>query len=332
MKTNQILEEFSSLPPTEKERFIEDLIDQWENDEGQMACVIKELEETRISLPSCVHCKSDKTLRRAKIKGIQRYSCKSCGKYWMATQGTSLSGLRKKSLWQNYIKAFLRGLSIRKAALEVGVCIQTSFRWRHRLLSSISCYLPQSIGGIIESTDFPMPFSRKGERGINTTNKESGTSPDQINIIMSVCRGKPESLSSVIKASSLNEEQINKAISGKILHGSVHITNENLQYGLFKNSKVIEHLSVKIKTRPRKRELIHIKTAIQSQQAFLNFLQPFHGVATKYLPNYLNWHHFKEFTQKRFDKVKQIMQASLAGDQAQVWLEDITINDTIIIT
>lgn len=337
MKTNHIISEFSALSHQEKERLIEYLIDQWETGEGQMLRVMQELEETRIGLPHCVHCQSEKTWRRAKINGIQRYSCKSCGKYWMATHGTSLAGLQKKSLWQKYIKSFLKGLSIRNASAEVGVCIQTSFRWRHRLLSAISCYLPQSVGGVIESADFQIPFSRKGQKIDKTseadTNETSAeTDPQSVSILLSVCRGTQESISSIIKTTTLNKDQIQKALSGKILHGSVHITEFSTPFVEFNNSEVVENLYVKTKHKPGKRERIHLKTVLKNQEAFLKFLSPFKGVATKYLQNYLNWYHYKNFLQKRYDKLNQTLITSISGGEAIEWLENLTIKDTIIIT
>lgn len=337
MKTNHIIQEFSALSYHQKEQLIEFLITQWEGEEGQMVSTMRELEADKICLPQCVYCHSEKTLRRAKIKGIQRYSCKSCGKYWLATHGTCLAGLKKKSLWQSYIMAFLRGLSIRKAAQEVGVCIQTSFRWRHRLLASVSCYLPQSLGGIIESSDFQLPFSRKGQHRNNSSYvksdiSESGKTLESVSIILSVCRGKQESVSSVVKADSLNNELVKKAITGKILHGSVHITKDTIPYAQCNSQEVIEHICAKSKGKPKKREPVNLNTALQNQIAFLEFLNPFRGVATKYLQNYLNWYHYKEYTKMRFDKVKQSLVASLTSNKAKDWLENLTINDTIIIT
>jgi transposase-like protein len=337
MKVNQLIQEISSLSYSQKERLIEFLLYQWENEEELMFSIMRELEAVQISLPQCVHCQSEKTLRRAKIKGIQRYSCKSCGKYWMATHGTGLAGLQKIHLWQHYIGVFLKGYSIRKAAKEVGVCIQTSFRWRHRLLASISCYLPQSIGGIIESTDFQLPFSRKGQRINNLSSADSGEvevgkQPESVSVLISVCRGKQESVSTVVKASSLNNIQVKRAITGKILHGSVHITKDTEPYTHCNNLEVIEHLCAKSKGKPKKRELVNLNTVLHYQMAFLDFLAPFKGVATKYLPNYLNWYQYKEYSKMRFDKVKHALIASLGSHNAKDWIENLILKDTIIIT
>lgn len=334
---NTLIQEFSSLSYQEKESIIAQLLDQWENHEGQMELIMKELEEFRISLPKCVHCQAEQTLRRAKINGIQRFSCKSCGKYWMATHGTSLAGMHKRALWQKYIQAFEKGLSIRKAAREVGVSIQTSFRWRHRLLSSITCYLPQKIGGIIESSDFQMTLNRKGERSAITSlpdmeQKEQEKKPETISVLMSVCRGKTEGLSSVIKHPTLNADLVSRAISGKILPGSVIITKDVSSFQEVKKLETIEQIYTQKKGKPGKRDLINLKTAELNQLTFQDFLTPFRGVATKYLQNYLNWHHYKEYTKLRIDKVRQALVASLTGDRAMEWNKRLTINDTVIIT
>lgn len=337
MKMNTLIQEFSSLSYQEKEFIIEQLLDQWENHEGQLSLIMNELDEIRIRLPQCVHCQAEQTLRRAKINGIQRFSCKECGKYWMATHGTSLAGMHKRALWQKYIQAFEKGLSIRKAAQEVGVSIQTSFRWRHRLLSSITCYLPQQIGGIVESSDFQMPFSRKGERPAHVPEsiEEGGSAkknPETISVLMSVCRGKTDGLSSVIKSSELNADIVKRAISGKILPGSVIITKNASSFQELVESETIEQIYSAKKDKPGKRDMIHLKTAEQNQVIFLDFLTPFRGVATKYLQNYLNWHHYKEYMKLRIDKVRQALIASLTGDGAMEWIKRLTKNDTVIIT
>ena len=47
----------------------------------------------------------------------------------------------------------LSGYSIRKSAKETGISIQTSFDWRHKLLSSFSSVSVEEFKGIVESDD-----------------------------------------------------------------------------------------------------------------------------------------------------------------------------------
>src|SRR5690606_16987800 len=125
----------------------------------------------------------------------------------------------------------------------------------YSLQSAISCYLPQSVGGIIESADFQMPFSGLGHKKDKTSDTDSKESdnekdPQSVSVVMTVCRGKHESISSVIKSTALNKDQIQKALSGKILHGSVHITEHNPHFLEFHTSEVVENLYAKTKSKP----------------------------------------------------------------------------------
>jgi transposase-like protein len=337
MNTNNLLNEFISLPMQEKETIIRMLIDQLEQHEGQLILIMKELEACQVKNPSCIHCESPHTIKRARIKSVQRYSCNTCHKYWMATNGTSLAGLHKRDLWHNYILAFEKGFSIRKAANEVGISVQTSFRWRHRLLASIACLVPKEVSGIIEVNDFQLPRNTKGQRKSSKfvdqgNNLEGSLLSDTVSVLMSVSRNSKEVISSVIAAKKPEVHQFKKALEGRILPGSTLITPGVNSLNFLIESESIHFLPLSTRKRPKKRDPVNLNTNQIHQQAFHQFLKPFNGVATKYLQNYLNWYHHKEITKLRLDKIQYSIKACLTEDKALKWIEDLSIKDTVIIT
>ena len=85
---------------------------------------------------SCPHCVSNKIRANGRLKGVQRYVCNDCKKNFSETTGKFWFSLKKKEKVNQYLYCLLSGFSIRKSAKETGVSIQTSFDWRHKLLTS----------------------------------------------------------------------------------------------------------------------------------------------------------------------------------------------------
>ena len=337
MNTTNILQEFSSLSIDEQERLLYLLADQWDHHEGRFNQVVKELESAQIKAPACVHCESSQTIKRARIKSIQRYYCKSCHKYWMATHGTSLAGLHKRELWQKYVLAFERGYTIRQAAQELGITIQTSFRWRHRLLASISGIMLEELSGIIETDDFQMPRNLKGQRqskqaSSNREYESAVTLPETITVLLASSRSEIATTSRIIATEKPHSEQIKKALDGRIRKGSSLISQEKEAFSFLIDEKNIEHLKLPNHKRPRKKNYVNLHLVDMHQQSIKQFLLPFHGVATRYLQNYLNWYHYKERIKMRMDKIRHTIFLSLIESGAKDWIQRQIIKSTVIIT
>ena len=90
----------------------------------------------------CPHCCSTTVYRRGKQKGVQMYRCNSCGKWYSETTGTPLYDIKLKPKWQAYLNCMEKGMPIKKIAKELDISIQTSFDRRHKILASLSQYVP----------------------------------------------------------------------------------------------------------------------------------------------------------------------------------------------
>jgi transposase-like protein len=67
-------------------------------------------------------------------------------------------------LWLDYASCLLESASVRKAASQLGVHRNTTFRWRHRFLSLAKTDRPHCLHGIAEADELYVPESEKGAR------------------------------------------------------------------------------------------------------------------------------------------------------------------------
>lgn len=337
IKEGELIEWFNSLPIEKKESVLHQLSMLWNGDEGDLKVLLKELDEQEVNTPKCKHCSSEETVRRGKFKGVQRYSCKICKKYWMATHGTSLAGLRKRELWNKYIEVFDKSKSLRAAAKEVGVCLQTSFRWRQRIMASLSVMAPQEMGGTIEMDEFQLSESNKGNRNLNRKAHRRGRDSKnhdakKISVLVSVSRGNQGAMCQVIAAKKISSEQVNKAVGNKIKPGSTVITDKGTGFRILNQKEEISHKTVDSDLNRRRKDPVHLQTVNQAHKSIRDFLAKFNGVSTKYLQNYLNWYHYEQTNKMRLDRLKNLFIQCLTTTNALDWLRRLMIEDTIIIT
>ena len=108
-------------------------------------------EDKELKAFSCPHCKDQRIRANGKLKGVQRYLCNGCGKNFSETTGKFWFALKKKDKINKYLYCLLSGYSIRKSARETGISIQTSFDWRHKLLTSFSSVSVSEFEAIVET-------------------------------------------------------------------------------------------------------------------------------------------------------------------------------------
>ncbi len=141
---------------------------------------------TRFSGLNCPKCGSTSFHKHGKHLDIQRYKCKSCGRTFKETINTPLHWIHNKSKMHSYLSTMRDQQSIRSAAHLLGISKDTSFCWRHKILSSL-CDLPatptHAPAGIIE---IRMPHSFKGK-----TNAPEHSLPDTRTILIADARGIP---------------------------------------------------------------------------------------------------------------------------------------------
>ena len=87
----------------------------------------------------CLHCGSVHAVRNGRrADGTQRYICRDCGKSFVVTTNSIVSGTQKSlAVWEKYIDCMMNGYSIRKTADICGIHRNTAFLWRHKILDAL---------------------------------------------------------------------------------------------------------------------------------------------------------------------------------------------------
>lgn len=277
----------------------------------------QEVMESRFSRGKiCPHCNSNTISKNGKYNGKQRYICKSCGKTFNDFTHSAIY-MSKKPLdkWLEYAKCMINGYSIRKCAEVVGINIATSFFWRHKLLDAIRLFIGiGSVKGIVEADELFLTESFKGnhknsksfklprtarKRGEKTENKDVSrehicvaTAIDrQGNIIMELlCKGQ------------MTYKELQRLYTGRIEDNSILCIDSDKRNTSFATDVSLEYKPIKRDS--HRKGIYHMQHISSLRSKFKKWIYKFHGVATKYLNNYIYWFKWLQYYENDKDTVK----------------------------
>lgn len=269
------------------------------------------------------------------------YQCRedSCKKWYSETTGTPLWDIKLKSKWQSYLRCMEQGMSLKKIATELHISIQTSFDWRHKILSSLNKYVPQSLSGVVESDELEMALSHKGKRNIDRKPRKRGTdfkrnNEDEITVVQVVTaveRGG-ETFFKAVESKRLDKEEIKLAFENKLTQGTLLITDSHPSYKAFvKDIPEIKHKTYIAKEHTDKENKnIHVQAVNNKHKQLKQFLDPFNGVSSKYLQNYLNWFAYADKLRQTKQTIKQWIIGRLLTNEAYEFFWQFKENAVII--
>jgi len=320
--TEDFKHRFQELPGLQQELLLDELLKDFELRGQVLENVTQELENSKKRKP-CPHCASEKIYKRGKQSGMQMYQCRECSKWYSETTGTPLWDIKLKSKWQSYLRCMEQGMPIKKIAKEIDVCIQTSFDWRHKILSSLSGFAPQTLSGIVECDELELALSNKGFRNLDRKPRKRGTDFKRneplkettvVQVVTAVQRNGEKYLRAV-ESKRLSSAEITKALDGKLADQTTLITDKHPSYKLFaKENQLIKHRSVLAKEHVNKDDKnVHLQHVNNTHSQLRAFLLPFNGVSSKYLQNYLNWFAYAEKLSGTKATIKQWFLAILAS-------------------
>lgn len=226
----------------------------------------------------CPYCSSPKFKKNGKLKNVQRYKCKACDKQFKDSTNSPLHWLHKTKSVDKYLEALRLGLTVRKAAEYSGISKGTSFAWRHKFLSSLisapftDCRHPKTKAKTI--TFFSLPHSNKGK---------SVPIPKNRNKSVTILQMQNNQISMSKIDNVKYKTAILKTITSTGSHCFVKVPSK-MSHSIFCRL----HGAIKIE----RKELIkeQISAIKDEQQKIMNWMERFHGVATKYLQQYWNWY------------------------------------------
>ena len=342
MKTREEIKDlFQELPVGVQNELLGDLLMEQELQGKVLQQAGEEVIKKRFKKP-CPHCTSKKVYKRGKQKGVQMYRCNACNKWYSETTGTPLYDIKLKSKWQAYLNCMEQGMSIKKIAKELNISIQTSFDWRHKILSSLEQFVPKELSSEVECDELELALSNKGSKALNREPRKRGTDFKRnqdsneittVQVVTAVQRNGEKYLKAVA-SKRLSKEQIIKALDGKLAKNATLITDKHPSYKAFaKDNPSIKHKALLAKDHVDKDDkTIHLQKVNNVHKQLRTFLRPFNGVSSKYLQNYLNWYAYVDHIRNSKTTIKQWCVAILLTDQAYHLFELFKQNAVLIRT
>ncbi len=316
---------FSQLPLGAQNELLDELLQEQELQGKILLEAQEEVSDMRKKKP-CPHCTSTNVYKRGKQKGVQMYSCNDCTKWYSETTGTPLYDIKLKPKWQSYLRCMEQGMPIKKIAVELDISIQTSFDWRHKILSSLDQFVPERLSSEVECDELELPLSNKGSRALDRKPRKRGSGFKRnkgkgevtvVQVVAAVERNGGKYLKAV-ESKRLSKEEITKALDGKLADGTTLITDKHPSYKAFaKDNLSIKHKALLAKDHVDKGDkTVHLQKVNNVHSQLRSFLRPFNGVSSKYLQNYLNWYAYADKIRESKTTLRQWFLAMLLTDQA----------------
>ena len=275
-----------------------------------------ELIDTRFSAqPSCGHCGSLDVGGWASQSKLKRYRCKDCHRTFNALTGTPLAQLHRRDAWFAYAQALADGLSLRKAANRCGICLDTSFRWRHRFLKTVQNVKAKTVKGIVEADETFIRKSVKGSKRLvgraprkRGSKAKPGLSSDDYSPVL-IVRDRHGNTTDYVLA-DLEGSTFARALKPVVARDALLVSDGRAAYGQFADQAGLLHISLNASLGERTFESYHIQNVNAYISRLKGWLHRFKGVATHDLPSYLGWRRMIE-REGELTPARIVMQATL---------------------
>jgi transposase-like protein len=329
----ELIQAFKDLTEVEKQLFVNHLVQQVREDLS-IHGIKKDL--SLIQGTYCPHCQSQNIYANGKLKAIQRYVCKDCKKNFSERTGTALAWIKKQHLWPIYVRNMFEGYSLEKCAKLTGISKQTSFDWRHKILSSLRSLSPKEFSGISEIDDIFFNYSEKGSRNLEREARkrgndhiQQGISHDKVTVLVTCDRQKHKDLQ-VIKRGRIRKTDIDSAIGDRLDKESTVCTDSHRSFTGYAKDKGLNHKQIHVrKGQYVKDKIYHLQNVNQTASGLKNWIRRFNGVSTKYLQNYMSWYMVLEQIKNKEFKIKEFATAALVSNQA--WPLFKTVSNSYVI-
>jgi len=332
---------FSRLPGDQQEELLEELLQSHELEGKVLARAEEDVSSKRKKKP-CPHCSSTRVQSRGQQKGVRMYRCNDCTKWYSETTGTPLHQVKLKNKWQSYLHCMEQGMPIKKIAKALGISIQTSFDWRHKILSSLDQFVPKELSNEVECDELELAFSNKGSRSLEQRPRKRGNDfkrnqgKDEITVVQVVTavERKGGKYLRAVATKRLSKQEIAEVLDDKLAKNATLITDKHPSYKAYAKTKPsLKHKTLLAKDHVDKKDKsIHLQKVNNTHAQLRKFLLPFNGVSSKYLQNYLNWYAYADKIRNSKKTIMQWLVAVLMADQGYQLYELFKQNAVLIRT
>ena len=264
-----------------------------------LAHIIALIEQARSSERRCPRCDNPHWQRHGHANNLQRYRCRECGRTFNDLSGTSLARLRLREKWIDYLQALLASRPVRAAADDAGVHRNTAFRWRHRFLHRVRDDGPRQLCGIVEADEMFMLESQKGARTLDRPARKRGGAArkrgisGELDCILVMRDRAGQTADAVTGRGPLTVRQAERHLLPLLERQALLVTDANATYRSLARKHGIAHQAVNLsageRVRSGKAGAMHVQNVNAYHQRLREWIARFHGVASRYLPNYLGW-------------------------------------------
>ncbi|MEG2739237.1 IS1/IS1595 family N-terminal zinc-binding domain-containing protein [Clostridium sp.] len=234
----------------------------------------------------CPFCLSESFIKYGHYKKIQRYQCKDCNKTFSESTNSIWFNSKKQSkVWYDYCFLMFSGNSIRACASQLHISINTSFKWRHKILNKLpncnnNIFLYNYVG--LKHMQFIESF--KGQKVPPVTL----IAEPRRKVFLSVAINE----NCVSFSKIISKGMLYQPLSYKLLKEKVKFNSNIIGYYDRYAPAIAKQLNNELKNfrecPPLKK--INLKDFLYSFSSLLKiWLGIFRGVATKYLDAYLDW-------------------------------------------
>ena len=261
---------------------------------GSAGDVVALIEAEFAKAPACGHCGSEAFSRWGVATGMKRYMCNACERTFNALTGTPLAHLQKREKWLEYARAIVDGLSLRKAAKRVGVHLETSFRWRHRFLATTKGAKATAVTGIVEADETFIRKSAKGSRRLvgraprkRGGKAKKGLSTEEHDCVLIVRDRSGATTDQMLP--DLQARTFAAYLAPIVAKDAVLVSDGRDAYGAFAHAENILHIPIITSRGEHAYKGFHIQNVNAYTSRLKDWMRPFKGVASWYLPSYLGW-------------------------------------------
>lgn len=283
------------------------------------------LTEVVRSPEQCPHCQAEAGELRpwGHSHGLPRYRCHGCGRTCNPLTGTALAHLRKRERWESYSQALIDGISVRQAARYCEIDKNTAFLWRHRFLRQAATHRATHESGIVEADETFFLESFKGQRKLprparkrGGVGRTRGTGSDQIPVL--VVRDRSGQTAD-FQLDKLDAAHVTAVLRPLIDPDAILCTDSAGVYAAFARATGVMHRTINVQRGRRVVEgAFHIQNVNAYDSRLKNWIRRFHGVATKYLENYLGWRRLLERYRKSISPTHCLREAVGRFDTQQL--------------
>ena len=290
---------------------------------------------------SCPHCKSTKIVKNGLRNSIQRFICKDCNKSFTVRTNTITEHSQKSfETWSKFIECMMNSFSVRRSAEICGINKDTAFIWRHKVLDALqNMQNSVELNGVVEADETFFALSFKGNHKKSTTftmprkaHKRGkdihtrGLSHEQVCVPCGV-NGTGLSVARISNLGRIGTKDLEFAFKNQIASDSILCCDGANAYRKFASKNSLD--LIQLKSGKSKVGNFHIQHINAYHSNLKNWIKRFHGVATKYLNNYLVWNNFVNYAKESYKEKEQILTDFVFTTEKKVLCKNIPVRNPI---